>query len=248
MTSLSLNTVTTKQNKLLYLAVRMDRWPAPEFVSSLVRNVVVASSFLSQNGYALAYSDSIGLQRQTAGNDLVTGFLKISRDPEDLILFLDSDMIFPNGFIEKLIRHNKPVVGGFYAKRLNPGFPLVMDFLELTEKGEPSFVPNLNIDKGQLVKCDATGLGCCLIRKKVFTHLNYPYFTYAPPFEEASEEMSFFWQLREKGISCHVDTSIDCLHLYLQYYGFDMFSRLRDAAQKNKEEKNEQVSQIESVA
>jgi hypothetical protein len=206
----------------------MDRFPFPEFVGSLLRNFVMSSSFLAKEGYVIAYADTVGMQRHTARNDLVGEFLKLSKDPNDCILFLDSDMAFPKGFIEQLIRHNKPVVGGFYVKRLNPGFPLVLDYSHQSDDGEPMFVPNLSLEQPFLVKCDATGMGCLLIQKRVFTHLKYPYFHHNPPFHNASEEMAFFWQLYNKGIPCFVDTGLDCGHAYINFYGYQMFDKLRE--------------------
>ncbi len=251
MTSLSLNTATTKQTKLLMIAVAMDRFPFPEFVGDLVRNIIISSSFLAKEGYAIAYGDTVNLQRHSARNDLVAEFLTLSKDPNDCILFLDSDMTFPKGFIERLIMHNKPVVGGFYVKRLNPGYPLVLDYSHMSDDGEPLFVPNLSIEQPIFVKCDATGMGCLLIQKKVFTHLKYPYFTHTPPFHDASEEMSFFWQLYNKGIPVIVDMGIDCGHAYINYYGYEMFNKLREkgvAGRPLKQEKKEKVNEpIESV-
>ncbi len=228
MTKPSLSIASIKQTKLLMIAVAMDRWPFPEFVGDLIRNIVISSSFLAKEGYAVAYADTVGLQRHSARNDLVAEFLKLSKDPNDCILFLDSDMTFPKGFIEQLIRHNRPVVGGFYVKRLNPGYPLVLDFSHMSDDDEPMFVPNLSLEQPFLVKCHATGMGCCLIHKKVFMHLKYPYFSHNPPFHNASEEMSFFWQLYNKGIPVFVDTGIDCGHAYITYYGFEMFNKLRE--------------------
>ena len=218
---------------LLFIAIISDRFPYPEFVRTMVVSVLKVSHYLYEKGTNIAYGDVVNSDRGIARNHMVEEFLERSTSPDDRILFMDTDMEFPVDFIIKLIEDDVDVVGGFYISRNDPGYPLVMDFTYFNTNGTPMYNPNLNIEKNQLVRCDATGAGCLMIKRKVLDQLDgikprKPFFHHLPPFEDSSEEMAFFHALRIMGVKVFVDTSVLCGHVYHKFHGWKLFDKMRE--------------------
>lgn len=81
----------------------------------------------------------------------------------DYILFVDSDMIIPPNTITKLMRHNKPMVGGFVKGRNDHK---EASYIFGNERGVID-LPN------DLVECDHGNIGFVLIKKEVFEVLKF---------------------------------------------------------------------------
>lgn len=79
------------------------------------------------------------------------------------ILFLDDDMVYERDTLERLLRHDKDLVGAKYANRRGDGE--VVEYLE---------------DKNalNLFKVKALGGGCVLIKAEVFHKVEQPWFWY----------------------------------------------------------------------
>lgn len=130
------------------------------------------------------------------------------------IMFLDTDMTFPANTIEKLINHDKDIVGGLYFERYHPYKPAV--FWKDTD-GDYALK---DIPQNKLVECDAIGTGCLLIKTSVFEKLEKPYFEYRlgkyGTFNDNkffSEDIVFCETCKSKGMTIYCDTSIKCGHL-----------------------------------
>lgn len=80
------------------------------------------------------------------------------------LLFLDSDITFPADALERLLAHDKDIVGATYARRTPPHSNLAKP-----KDGAPATVSGL-------VEVDALPTGCLLIRMSVFEKLRRPYF------------------------------------------------------------------------
>jgi len=50
---------------------------------------------------------------------------------QEWLLFLDDDMVFPLGFVERLVSHDKPVVGGLFFMRAGDLAPVLCGYLGL---------------------------------------------------------------------------------------------------------------------
>lgn len=129
------------------------------------------------------------------------------------MLFLDSDMVFPQDTIERLLSHAKYIVGGTYAQRVTP-FRVLGNTLD----NQP-----IEIDTG-LLEMSRMPTGCLMIHMSVFDKLRMPYFRVGID-EEAgtilSEDLEFCDRAREAGfnIYCDVDLSKELLHLGQQAIG-----------------------------
>lgn len=84
------------------------------------------------------------------------------------ILWLDSDMHFPNTIYEKLNSHEKDIVAATYSTRTNPQQNVA--FLD-----ENDFSKRLSIKSG-LVDVAAVGMGCMLVNIDVYRQVSFPWF------------------------------------------------------------------------
>ena len=116
------------------------------------------------------------------------------------LLFLDSDMIFPQTTLHRLLLHQKDIVGAVYTKRV-PSYELLGTVL-----------PGANPpgDDG-LVEMERLPTGCLLIRMAVFDRLKKPYFRFGV--DEASgallgEDYAFCDMARQAGYRLWADFSL----------------------------------------
>jgi glycosyltransferase involved in cell wall biosynthesis len=84
------------------------------------------------------------------------------------ILFLDSDMIFPQNTLERLRAHKAPFVSGFYMRRtIQPVCPVWF------ERNEPGVMPmrpmTALLEKNKTYPIGASGWGCILVHRDVIT-------------------------------------------------------------------------------
>lgn len=79
------------------------------------------------------------------------------------LFFVDDDMILPEDTLERLLAHNKDIIGGIYKTK----YEVQADVAEYFDKRE---------DK--LFKVKALGTGCLLIKTDVFRKLPQPWFKY----------------------------------------------------------------------
>lgn len=130
------------------------------------------------------------------------------------ILFMDTDQVYSDlDMIEKMLAHNKPVVGAKIHRRYPPFDPLLL-------RGDPGglySVPDEEIEGGGLVEVGATGCGCILYDTEVFLNIDPPWFelTTGEFGQPIGEDVGFCEKLKAAGYKIYVDCSIDIKHLSL---------------------------------
>jgi glycosyltransferase involved in cell wall biosynthesis len=139
-----------------------------------------------------------------ARNHLVKACLEVNAD---YLLMIDSDMVFPPNTLDRLVAHNKDVVGGTYVRRGPPFDNLGQSIPEHEERSTG------------LVKMFKMPTGCLLIKTSVFARLKRPYFNYTDNEEMGcvnGEDMVFSDKLRAAGYSiwCDLDLSVELRHMY----------------------------------
>lgn len=133
---------------------------------------------------------SIVMDARNALTDKAQGMAGVTH-----LLFLDSDMSFPPNTLERLLRHQKPIVGATYVKRVEP-YNLLGQPLE-----EKSLAP--------LRKMHSMPFGCMLIKMTVFDKLPRPYFRYVTEERGSiSEDTWFCLQAREAGFDVWCDNDL----------------------------------------
>lgn len=114
------------------------------------------------------------------------------------VLFVDTDMVFNNDAIKRLIDHNVDIVGGRYNKRILPIESTVKQ--DITELSEVPFVPT----------------GFLLIDIEVFKKIGKPYFSFEDGAE--SEDVYFCNKAIANGFKVYCDPTIQIGHMGMAVY------------------------------
>lgn len=154
----------------------------------------------SRQGVAIAHSSIVANARNSC--------VAAAQDAKaDYLMFIDSDMVFPPDTIDRLMAHDKDIVGGTYVRRGPP-------FDNLGKSIDPD-----QDKKSGLVEMSHIPTGMLLIKMSVFNKLPKPYFRYGV--EESlgiinGEDMTFCRMVREAGfrIYCDIDLSMELRHIY----------------------------------
>lgn len=134
----------------------------------------------------------------------------------DFVFFVDDDMLLPRDALQRLLAHNRPVVGAVAFRRVEPFSPCI--FTQVATPDAPkraiyqpiTHVNGQRIDRAHgLLQVAAIGMSCTLIHRSVFERLTYPYFSYG----ELSEDLSFCQRLGEMGIPIFADLDLSIGHL-----------------------------------
>lgn len=116
------------------------------------------------------------------------------------LLFLDSDMIFPQTTLHRLLIHQKDVVGAIYTKRVAP-YDLLGTVLPGTNPPGPD----------GLVEMQRLPTGCLLIKMTVFETLKRPWFRFETDEETGcilGEDYAFCDMARAAGIGLWADFNL----------------------------------------
>lgn len=140
-----------------------------------------------------------------ARNVIHTAYVENS-DCEYLVM-LDSDVLPPPDFLERLLDHKKPMVGGWYRKKGDPYPPCVYDYVSTEADGVHWWRIRQTPGEG-LEQVDGAGAGCWLMHKDVAVALGKrPY-----DMNQGGEDLTLCKRLMDLGIPVFVDWSIACAH------------------------------------
>lgn len=118
------------------------------------------------------------------------------------LLFIDDDMIFPEDTLERLLAHDKDIVGAVY----NTKYEVQMPVVEYLDDQRPT----------ELFKCGAIGTGCLLIKTEVFRKVPQIWFNYVWN-PNGSVKMSHDWlfchKAREYGYDIWADPTLEVKHI-----------------------------------
>jgi GT2 family glycosyltransferase len=130
----------------------------------------------------------------------------------DYLLFLDDDMVFPNDTIDRLVKHDVGVVSALAFGRKEPYSPCALNMCYRADDDiiAEEYLHINNWPKDALLRVDATGLACTLIKKEVLEAIGKYSCTSK---EGAGEDVEFMRQCRFKGYSPYVDTGLSIGHL-----------------------------------
>lgn len=124
------------------------------------------------------------------------------------LLFLDTDMVFCRDLLTDLLRHNVPVVGANYPRRVVPAIPTAY---RLDEAGPLYTRPG---DSG-LVEVSHVATGAVLIDMRVFDGIDMPWFQFdwlcddpTKPPRIQGEDVYFCKKVRAANIPVHVDQDV----------------------------------------
>jgi len=156
------------------------------------------------------FAASKGTYLPKARNFIHNGFLD-AQTP--YLMMLDSDIMFPPHIVDRLMKHNLPIVGGWYRdKNATDHHPTVYDFLKEDEKGIGYWKHRTHAGEG-IEQVDGMGAGCWLMSREVAEKLGRdPY-----DMETGGEDLVLSRKLMKLGIPLYVDWSINCAHVGVGY-------------------------------
>jgi hypothetical protein len=123
------------------------------------------------------------------------------------LFFVDDDMILDTDTLERLIKHDKDIVGGVYMTKYEKQEPVV----EFFDDKRPE----------ELFKCKAIGTGCLLIKTDVFRKLPQPWFKYEwypNGMVKRSHDWIFCEDARRAGYDIWADPTLNIKHIGLYEY------------------------------
>lgn len=130
------------------------------------------------------------------------------------LMFIDSDMIFPEDGIFRLLEQNKDIIGANYNVRLDPTSAVLSG---PTTKMLVGGIPMSMISKDfptELFKCYAVATGFMMIKMSVFKKLKEPYFeAYQKDGKHHTEDVDFCRKANEAGFEVYCDPTIKMGHI-----------------------------------
>ena len=144
----------------------------------------------------------------------------------DYLLFVESDLLIPQGTIRRLVAHQKPVVGSVYNIARDHNFipciflddlsvdgfratrPLGIKMVDGEKKLDPQEVVDF-LKRGGIQQCHGVGFGCTLIQKQLVER--FP-FWYDGRFENKHSDVYFYLDLSRESIPVYVDTDVVIYH------------------------------------
>lgn len=151
----------------------------------------------------------------------------------DYLFAVDHDMAFPPDTLARLLDRDVSIIGGLYVQRLDPPMPEAYDFSMVRLRVEDCY---------GVKEVGGIGMGCALIKKKVFKDIPYPQYVYHQALDHNntfSEDLDFCRKAREMGHSIWLDTTIQCKHIGQRVFEFpdlqtvDIQQRLREIGQQD---------------
>lgn len=128
---------------------------------------------------------------------------KAKQVKSEYVLWLDSDMMFPSTTAIRLLNHNKDIIACNYMKRTNERKSVAYTDLNDWNSWLPMEV------KDELIEVQGVGMGCMLMKIKVFDKLQKPYFefTYKEDTQDFfGEDFNLQKKLREENYKIYIDT------------------------------------------
>jgi hypothetical protein len=145
----------------------------------------------------------------------------------DGIFWMDSDVIFPQDAVSRLVSHGKDFVTGIYFQRSPPHWPLIAHYNE-NARGRNGRKGSFNWwakwPENVLAPIDGCGFGCVYTSIEMFRKMGPPWFEYL----HFSEDFDLCLKAAKAGFQLYVDTAVLCGHLMdPRAAGFDEFRRQR---------------------
>ena len=148
-----------------------------------------------------------------ARNAIVEGAMSVGAD---WLLMMDDDMIVnpqikvavadEYAFIDRLLAHDKDIVGALYFQRTGGGAPVAMK--RAGERGY-RFLRDDELTGG-LQEVDVTGGGAMLVRMKIFDRLPHPFFA---PEHEFGTDVQLCRAAQAQGIKVYLDSGVELGHV-----------------------------------
>ena len=142
----------------------------------------------------------------------------------DYILFIDADMRFPKTTLERLLAHNKDIIGVNATTRMMPPKPTARN-IQINEDGSVDWLEVFSNKEKGIGKVDAIGCGVMLIKASCLKNIPQPYFYFEQLLKGKllGEDIYFCIKAKDAGIDTWVDhdLSMEIGHVGSYTYGWD---------------------------
>lgn len=138
------------------------------------------------------------------------------------LLMIDSDMVFPEDMVARLLSHDKPLVAALAIRGDHEKPVPVMHNLE-----PQGMTAVAEWDPGQLVPCDATGGAAVLIATEVLEAIGEPWWMMSE--DGAGHDIHFFRRAKRAGYQLYVDTGCVTGHFMEHELTVESYYAWRDA-------------------
>lgn len=142
----------------------------------------------------------------------------------DYILFIDADMRFPKTTLERLLAHNKDIIGVNATTRMMPPKPTARN-IQINEDGSVDWLEVFSNKEKGIGKVDAIGCGVMLIKTSCLKDIPQPYFYFEQLLKGKllGEDIYFCIKAKDAGIDTWVDhdLSMEIGHVGSYTYGWD---------------------------
>lgn len=129
--------------------------------------------------------------------------LNAQKEDATHLMFIDTDMLFPNNGIVRLLERDKDIIGADYNKRQIPLEKIGKYDIHKYKNHEP-------------FECEGLGMGFMLIKMSVFDKLARPWYFFKPgnaDVDMMGEDFYFCEKAREKGINVYCDPELRIKHI-----------------------------------
>lgn len=134
----------------------------------------------------------------------------------DYVMMVDSDTIVPENALNAMLEGNADIVMGCVPKKNVRGETVLFASRDnLKGKGFYKVIKYDELKGTSRIDLKGGGFGCVLIRTRVFTALNYPYFKYVV-YENGSalsEDLYLCREAKAKGFVIEADPRVKCGHI-----------------------------------
>lgn len=179
-----------------------------EFCWSWGQMIAYNAEFVEDSTHYIHYDRVKYSDHAPARNTLVDRFYG------DWLLMLDTDHEFEPDILRRMLyslnTYNIDVLSGLYRFKKPPYSPVIYAY---SPSGEgPSPIASWNKDI-KILEIGASGAGCLLVRRKVYTTIRGTGEGAFDRFPGCSEDHSFFRRLKKLGIKSYCDMTIEAQHL-----------------------------------
>lgn len=219
--------------RILIAVPCMDQVPAP-FMQSI--------SMIRKGDNKCAIAVQMGSLVYTSRNDLAK---KAIQDEFDYVMWFDSDMVFPQDTLLRMIdvmdSNGLDFLTGLYFRRQAPFTPVIFDKLEVAEDGLSTDHHNMETVPEGLTEVAGCGFGCVLVKTDVLFDVTSTYGAPFTPFSGMGEDLSFCWRARSLGYKIVCDPSIECGHV-----GYSVINRSFYQAYQNAQKAKKEGTDVQS--
>ena len=192
-------------SKIMIAVPCMDQVPAP-FAQSIA---MIRKPLEDETACAFQMGSLI----YTSRNNLALQAMKLEMD---YVLWLDSDMVFPQDLLidlkKKLDENDWDMVTGLYFRRVPPFTPVVFDKLEINDENICEWTDYRDYPE-EPFKVGGCGFGCVLVKTDVLFDVQAKYGYMFNPIGNMGEDLSFCWRARQCGYDIWCDPSQICGHV-----------------------------------